>query len=126
MMLMRAMYRSLDTALLLERVKVAMKGRTTVNNTMFTPARKERRNPACGQRLSFVEVTTEEVYLSYGPAVSFRDVLQEHVIRLSSDSQNEKSRQKRNDEFITSDEVEELFRCICPALPPFVRLWGLS
>jgi hypothetical protein len=38
----------LEVALVLEDVKVAMKGKTAVNSTMFTPARKERRNPACG------------------------------------------------------------------------------
>ena len=47
MMLTRAIRRSLEIALVSERVKVAMKGRTNVNSTMFTPARSERRSPAC-------------------------------------------------------------------------------
>jgi hypothetical protein len=48
MMLTQAIRRSLEIALVLEEVKVAMRGRTAVNSTMFTPARKERRNPASG------------------------------------------------------------------------------
>lgn len=47
MILTRAMLRSLEIVLLLERVKFAIKGRIAVNSTMFTPARKDKRNPAC-------------------------------------------------------------------------------
>jgi hypothetical protein len=51
MMLTRAIRRSLEIALVLEEVKVAMRDRTAVNSTMFTSARKERRNPACGLKV---------------------------------------------------------------------------
>jgi hypothetical protein len=45
--LTRAIRRSLDIGLMLERVKVAMRGRAAVNSTIFTPARNDRRNPTC-------------------------------------------------------------------------------